>query len=122
MTESELEQIIKASAYSERLVIRFSNVRCSSSLDFHTTDKYKTKFLSFYNWGNDSKNSDWKAHPDMFENIVEAISKCGLKDSLETFDIQGCQLDKKTIQEMFNKHKMSNISVVDDQGYSSLIK
>ena len=112
LTASDLEQIVKASSNSERLVIRFSDVSCSAALDFATADKYNTKFLSFYNWGNSGGKSDFISAPASFENIVEAMAKSGLKDSLQTLDIKGCGLDKTAVQGLLSKHDMGAVSVV----------
>ena len=114
LTTSDLEQIIKASSVSERLVIRFSNVSCSAALDFATADKYKTKFLSFFCWGSGShRKSDFISVPASFENIVEAMAKSGLKDSLQTLDIRCCGLDKTTVQGLLSKHGMGAVLVVE---------
>ena len=112
--EKDLEKIIKSSCNWERLVIRYSDIHCSSALDFSTDSDYKTKYLSFCNWGNSSKKSSWKTDSSLFENIVEGIWKSGLKLSLRTVDIQGCKLDKSKVQEMFTKHGTTNVSVVED--------
>ena len=113
--EKDLEKIVKASCNWERLVIRFSDILCSSALDFSIDSDYKTKSLSFYNWGyNDSRKSSWLTDSSLFENIVEGIGKSGLKQSLQTVDIYGCKLDKSKVQEMFTKHGMTNVSVVED--------
>ena len=115
--EKDLEKIAKSSCNWERLVIRFSDIYCSSALDFSTDSDYKTKSLSFYNWGCDGyRKSSWMTDSSLFENIVEGIGKSGLKLSLQTVDIKGCKLDKSKVQEMFNKNKMSHISVVDNEG------
>jgi len=47
--EQDLQTIIRSSAAAERVTIRWSNVRCSSVLDFSCAREYKTKYLSFYN-------------------------------------------------------------------------
>ena len=113
LTASDLDQIVKASSSSERLVIRYSDINCSSTLDFVTADKYKTKFLSLYNWAGSDRKSDFKSAPASFENIVEAMAKSGLKDSLQTLDIKGCGLDKTTVQGLLSKHGMGAVSVVE---------
>ena len=113
--EKDLEKIVKSSCNWERLVIRFSDILYSSALDFSTDSDYKTKSLSFYNWGyNDYRKSSWLTDSSLFENIVEGIGKSGLKQSLQTVDIKGCKLDKSKVQEMFAKHGMTNVSVVED--------
>ena len=112
--EKDLEKIVKASCNWERLVIRYSDVLCSSALDFSTDSDYKTKSLSFYNWGHSPRKSSWMSDSSLFENIVEGIGKSGLKQSLQTVDIEGCKLDNSKVQEMFTKHGMTNVSVVED--------
>ena len=115
--ESELEQIVKSASNWERLILHFSDIHCSKKLDFSVSDKYKIKFLSFTWCGHadyKERKSDWITTPTCFKNIVEAISKSGLKDSLEQVDIYGNQtLKKDEVQAMFNELGMSHISVVD---------
>ena len=115
--EPELEQIIKSSSNWERLILRFSDIHCSKKLDFSVSSKCKIKFLSFATCGDTDykdRKSDWKSTPSCFKNIVEAISKSGLKDSLEEIDIYCNQtLKKDEVQIMFNELGMSHISVVE---------
>ena len=113
--ESELEQIIKSSFNWERLILRYSDIHCSKKLDFSVSDKYKIKFLSFTNCWNGStyRKTDWKTTPSCFKNIVEAISKSGLKDSLEQVDIASNDtLKRDEVQAMFNELEMPHISVI----------
>ena len=113
--EKDLEKIVKSSCNWERLVIEFSDILCSSALDFSSDSDYKTKSLSFYNWGESSyRKSSWLNDSSLFENIVEGIGKSGLKQSLQTVNISGWELDESKVQEMFTKHGMTNVSVVDD--------
>ena len=116
LTASDLEQIVKASSNSERLVIRFSDVSCSAALDFAIADRYNTEFLSFLNWGYSNRTSDFKSNQASFENIVEAMAKSGLKDSLQTLDIKGCGLGKTAVQGLLSKHGMGAVSVVETGG------
>ena len=116
--EPELEQIIKSASNWERLIFRYSDIHCSKKLDFSVSDKYKIKFLSFtfcgYTGSKDRK-TDWITTPSSFKNIVEAISKSGLKDSLEKVDIYwNDTLKKDVVQAMFNELGMSHISVVEE--------
>ena len=114
--ETDLEQIIKSASEWERLILRFSDIHCSKKLDFGVSSKFKIKFLSFVSCGNTGtkdRKSDWKTTPSCFKNIVEAISKSGLRDSLEQVDIGYNQtLKKDKVQAMFNELGMSHISVV----------
>ena len=113
--EPELEQIIKSASNWERLVLRYCDIHCSKKLDFCVSTKYKIKFLSFVLCGYtglSSRKSDWISTRSCFKNIVEAISKSGLRDSLEEVDIMyNDTLKKDGVQAMFNELGMSRISV-----------
>ena len=73
--------------------------------------------MSFARCGNKGlkyRKSDWKTTPSCFKNIVEAISKSGLKDSLQQVDIYSNDtLKKDEVKAMFNELEMSHISVVE---------
>ena len=114
--ETELEKIIKSASKWERLIFYYSDIHCSKKLDFSGSTKYKIKFLSFTWCGGafyQERKSDWKSTPSSFKNIVEAISKSGLKDSLQQIDIYANDtLEKDEVQAMFNELGMPHISVV----------
>ena len=114
--ESELEQIIKSASNWERLILHYSDIHCSKKLDFSVSAKCKIKFLSFTfcgHTGSSYRKTDWKSTPSCFKNIVEAISKSGLRDNLEQVDIYNNEtLKKDEVQVMFNELGMSHISVV----------
>ena len=64
--------------------------------------------------GSKDRKSDWVSTPSCFKNIVEAISKSRLRDSLQQVDIAWNQtLKKDVVQAMFNELGMSHISVVE---------
>ena len=115
--EAELEQIIKSASNWERLILDYWDIHCSKRLDFSVSAKYKIKFLGFAECGGTyfkERKTDWITTPSCFKNIVEAISKSGLKESLQEVDIyQNQTLKKDEVQAMFNELGMSHISVVD---------
>ena len=116
--EPELEQIIKSASNWERLILCCCDIHCSKKLDFSGYEKCKIKFLSFVTCGYTNfkdRKSDWISTPSCFKNIVEAISKSGLRDSLEQVDIfWNSTLNKDEVQVMFNELGMSHISVVEE--------
>ena len=115
--EPEIEQIIKSASNWERLIFRVSDIHCSKKFDFSGYEKYKIKFLSFAGCGyafSSYRKSDWKITPSCFKNIVEAISKSWLKDSLLQVDIlDNHTLNADEVQSMFNELEMSHISVIE---------
>ena len=83
---------------------------------FHCFFQMKAKFLSFIKYGDadyNERKTDWISTPSSFTNIVEAISKSRLKDSLQHADIGGNNiLDKAEVEDMFNELEMSHVSVI----------
>ena len=111
---SDFEQIVKASFNSERLIFRYCDIHCSTVLNFDTASKYNIKFLSFDYWGDGSlRKSDFKSDSSAFEYIIDAISKSGLKESLQILDIRGCNLDKIEVQKLLSKHGIDNILIIE---------
>ena len=117
ISEYCLEQIIKSAYKCKRLMFNFWDIHCSKKLNFKIKNKYKITLLSFLGCGwktATERKSDWIKTPSIFKNIIEAISECGLKDSLEQVNISYNQtLKNDKVQELFNDFGMSQISVVD---------
>ena len=117
-SEAEFEQIVRASCKAKRLSFEDCDIHCSTALDFGSSLKYKTKTLSFQFWGNTSscnRKTDWKSSPACFDNIIEAISKSGLRDSLQTISIYKNQsLSVEEVQQMLNDNAMSHITVDEE--------
>ncbi|CAI2378297.1 unnamed protein product [Moneuplotes crassus] len=80
------------------------NLRLREDLDF------KVKSLSFLSSGEVS-NSNWLAHPDRFDAILKAFSKCSLKKSLRLVDIKWCYIHQDIARSMFFKHNLTDIEV-----------
>ena len=103
--EDSLKKIIKSAYNCERLIFNYCDIHCSTALDFHINQMYRIKYLSFQNCGNvmsKERKTDWKTLPNCFKNIVDAISKCGLKDSLEKINILGNNdLKKENIEKNY---------------------
>ena len=74
--------------------------------------------MSFAHWGStrySERKTDWKTNPASFMNIVEAISKCGLKTSLKTIDIKCNQtLNNEEVLEVFNQLEMFHIKIIEE--------
>ena len=117
-TTEDLQTVIKAACNTERIVLRFCSIHCSSGLDFGSDLKYKTEFLSFHYWGSTDykeRTTDWKAEPSSFSYIVDAIGNSGLRSSLQKVSIyENKTLNPSKIQEEFNTKGMSHISVVEE--------
>ena len=115
--EEELEQIVKASCNAERLMFNRCEFYCTTALDFGSAFKYKTKILSLQIWKYTSSSKrmpDIFSSPACFDKIVEAISKSGLRDSLQTINIYNNHSPSaEKLQKMLNKKGMPHITVED---------
>ena len=115
ISESELQQIVKSSYQAKRLIFRYCDIHCSQTLDFSNSERSNIKFISFDCWGvDDYRKSDLMTNPFCFENIVEAIAKSGIKNSLKTVDIRDCNLNKWDVENLFIKHRLAGVTVVED--------
>ena len=113
-SEAELEQIIKSTSNAERVVLNYWDIRCSTVLDFGSEIKHKIKHLSFEQWGYSDKKTDWISNPSCYENIINAISKCELKSSLQEINIFfNSTLNIGKVKELFVAKGMSNITFLD---------
>ena len=102
-----LERVIKASCNSSRLTIRHSKLDWDKDFNF-SGPEYKTTYLSFCHWGNYHDNN-WRANPKKLERIIKAISKCKLKDSLQTLNVRDCEVAIQKVKKMLSTHGMANV-------------
>ena len=118
INEEGLEKIVKSAFNSTSLLLNCCGIHYSKNLDFTVEEKYRINRIDFSGCGNTQFaeiKTDWKTDPSSFENIVKAISKCGLKYSLEQVNIGANQtLKKDETQLLFNKHGMPHINVIGD--------
>ena len=57
-------------------------------------------------------NGDWAAHPERFENLLEAISKSlALRNSLKTLDINGCGVSREKAEQMCKKYGLNELKI-----------
>ena len=113
----DLQTVVRAAHNTEQIEFYSCCIHCSSGLDFGADLNYKTKVISFESWGNTDykeRTTDWKKDPSKFSLIVDAISGCGLKDSLQELLICDNQtLTASKVQTELDEKGMSNISVVE---------
>ncbi|CAI2363269.1 unnamed protein product [Moneuplotes crassus] len=114
--DTDLSQIFKSASSSERLIIRFSKISTSDSLDFSSPSQSKLKYLSFFNCACTSWCCmNWDEHPDRFEKIIVAIKNSSLKDSLLQINVEGCNIEIDQVNELLAAHGLSNIEVVEEE-------
>jgi hypothetical protein len=112
-SKSMLETVIIASSQTERLVFDSCFFSVKGGFDFSGIN-YKTKYISFYNSKNEEVFNKWSKHPERFENIIKAISECGLSKSLETIDVKESGIEVPQAKAILAKHGVGHIEVVEE--------
>lgn len=87
LSQSDLETIFKGSANSDRVILRSCRITTEDELDF-SGPEYKTSYISLSHTGN-SGLDNWISPWTKFRNIVKAMGKTSLRDSLQTFNVNG---------------------------------
>ena len=106
-SKQSLERLFKASCNSSRLIIKCSKLDWDSDFDF-SGPHYNTAYLSFCHWGI-NHDSNWNSNPEKLGRIIKAISKCSMKDSLQTLNVCYCGVTKQKVEEMMSANGMSNV-------------
>ena len=113
--EKDLEYFIRTACNVEAIAFNFCSIHCSTKMDFGENIKYKTKTLSFKFCGNmklKNVTTDWKTNPSAFLNIIDAIGKSELRQSLTKIDISSNEtLDKANIKEYLDVKNMAHILI-----------
>ncbi|CAI2365437.1 unnamed protein product [Moneuplotes crassus] len=108
---SELETIFRSSTNTEKLCIVVCKINTQEKMDFGTKQT-KISYLSF-NCSGSNHGVNWGSNPKDLENIIEAISRSSVKDSLQTLNTRSCKLSVSKVEEMLSTHKLSNIKVIE---------
>ena len=106
---SSFERVIKASCNALRLSIKSSSIKPRDKFDF-SGPEYKTTYLSFAYCGEDS-DDEGTNNSSRFENIIKAISKCGLKESLQVINLDNTEIDKDIVDSVLEKYDMTSIAI-----------
>ena len=106
-SKQSLERVIKASSNSSRLIIFNSKLDWDNDFDF-SGPKFKTNYLSFDGWGNNHDNN-WRSNPEKLGRIINAISLCSMKDSLQTLNVRNCGVGVQKVKELLSTHGMANV-------------
>ena len=53
------------------------------------------------------------------ERIIKAFGKCGIKDSLKTFNVCTCGITVENVKQMLSDNGMSLVNVVQENSWPS---
>ena len=111
ISKKHFEEIVKLSAGMKRLLIRHSIVDSESELDFSEVKEWKIEFLGLAYTGRNDR-SVWSATPKKLDNILSAISKCGLKDSLKSINLHDCGFQESDLKKKLEEHSLAHLTLV----------
>ena len=114
LSNSSLENIIKAGCNSDRIVICYCFLDFDSDIDI-SGPEYKTTYLSFRGTGNES---NWISNPSRLKRILKAISLSSFKTSLKTLDVYDWKLEVSKVKEMLKEFNLEHVKVVQESGMS----
>ena len=110
-SSDEFRELVCAAKGVKHLCFRYDIISLDEQVDFEDMEGSKVELLSFYFSGG-CDYSNWKAHPMRFENLVASIAKSqGLKHSLKTLEIVGCEITKEKAQEVLNKYNLKSVEL-----------
>ena len=96
----------------KELYFLYDIIPLDEQVDFGDMEGSKIEHLGFGCSGG-SSYSNWNAHPMRFENLVASIAKSqGIRDSLETLNIYGCEITEEKAQEVLNKYNLESVTLV----------
>ena len=107
----EFRQLVCAAKGTKLLYFVYNGIALDEQVDFGNMEGSKIEYISFNSSGG-LINSNWKARPMRFENLVASIAKSqGLKDSLKELNIKGCEITKEKAQEVLNKYNLKSVAL-----------
>ena len=86
----DFKNLVVSARHAKTLYIYYSSIPLDSKFDFgDQLDSCNIQYFNVYHSGN-TNNGDWAAHPERFENLLEAISNSvALRNSLKILYIGG---------------------------------
>ena len=86
----DFKSLVASARHVKNLYIYYSSIPLDCKFDFgDQLDSCNIQYFDVYHSGN-KFNGDWAAHPERFENLLEAISNSvALRNSLKTLHIGG---------------------------------
>ena len=108
----DFKSLVVSGRHVKNLYIRTSLIPLDSKFDFgYQLDSSSIQNLNMQHSGN-TANGDWAAHPERFENLLEAISNSlALRNSLKTLYIGGCGVSKEKAEQVCKKYGLNELSI-----------
>lgn len=109
ITGEQLEKVVKASPHmTHELVFTGSDIIISEDIDF-VHEKFKLENLNL----DDSHIGSLHGEEAGAKRLIDAIAKCGLKDSLTKIDRWNCNITSDIIRHLLAEHEITKIWIED---------
>ena len=97
----DFKSLVVSARNVKTLYIYSSWIPLDSKFDFGDMLDSSNIQTIYMNSSGNKDNGDWAAHPERFENLLEAISNSvALRNSLKTLDINSCGVSKEKAEQM----------------------
>ena len=108
----DFKSLVVSARNVKNLFIQNSLIPLDSKFDFgDQLDSSNIQYFDVYHSGN-KDNGDWAAHPERFENLLEAISNSvALRNSLKTFHIADCGVSKEKADQVCKKYGLNELQI-----------
>ena len=108
----DFKSLVVSARHVKTLYIYYSSIPLDCKFDFgDQLDSSDIQNLSVYQSGN-TANGNWAAHPERFENLLEAISNSlALRNSLKTLHINGCGVSRENAEQVRKKYGLNELSI-----------
>ena len=111
-SDISLSLIVVACCNIRQLIFDDWEFNLQTSIDF-SGPLFKIKDLSLRGCGT-SYSNNWPSRPEKLQNLISAIGKSSLRDSLEEITVYGCGLNRKQVKKMLKKYNIINIYVYSE--------
>ena len=107
----DFKSLVVSAKHVKYLFIYSSWIPLDCKFDFgEQLNSCNIKYLNM-NYCGDADNEDFAAHPQRFENLLEAISNSlPLRNSLETLYIAGCGVSREKAEQVSIKYGLNELS------------
>ena len=115
-SRNSLERVVKASANSTRLIIRFSKIDWDQDFDFKGP-VYNIKYFGLPWWGDQSEDG-WSSAPDKLRRIIKSISESSMKETLETINVHQWGVSVEKVKDFLKLYELNKVKVVEEENWT----
>ena len=108
----DFKSLVVSAKNVKTLYIYTSWIPLDSKFDFGDQLDSSNIQTIYMNSSGNKDNGDWAAHPERFENLLEAISNSlALRNSLKIFYIADCGVSKEKAEQVCKKYGLNELKI-----------